>query len=659
MSSPTSETRGKAGWSRSSSCKRRYCRNSIDLRLGYQLSSQPKSRSGSGVRIPFQSLLHIGLVIGVTRRKSWKQRQVSSDHGGPLRDESPQRSLKIQVFVVGCLLWIALVITTTEFIQYSRNVLSLNDRWVSSKLLMQMPPMGAYHFVLTRNALERNQLNLGAWHGFNEVHLNQFVQPAEIDYRFRLAPDAYIYFIFNRGVDGHDGIRLSRNERFPSMLYHANRTNKFLARTSLMLPANALNDGWHELRLTFEHQEVIASIDSSFLVSSPASEDPQIIGLRGGYFSSDVDSVRIVGRDGENLLDESFRNRQTYWRTMAAVVLITLVPIMISAIPFLLRRRLASQVKPAVLRGLLTMAVALTILSMIFSFDYFVWSSRYLYAGYQPGGLRASPLGMHVEGLRARLFQASAELADVAQLKALPVRKEIRQTITAWNGSGGIGVANVACYNAQDPVPKSLSNQELRSLPEKTVGTIRVAFLGTSQTYGEGAETVANTFVARCHTLVAGTLENDLLETYNFSVEGSNSNQLLKEYLESWRFVRPDLLIVNLSNNDSDAASLSANLRTLVNDVRSMHAQIVFVLEPNSIEGNLVHLKSNHVAIRKLGEEMKVPVWDLHDYLSSESFYDSGMLWWDTVHLTNYGQSLTAWWLADQIRTLLKSSKSS
>jgi lysophospholipase L1-like esterase len=575
-----------------------------------------------------------------------------------LRDESPQRSFKIQVLVSGCLLWIALVITTTEFIQYSRNVLSLNDRWVSSKLLMQMAPMGAYHFVLTRNALQRNQLSLGAWHGFNEVHLNQPVQPAEIDYRFRLASHAYIYFVFNRGVEGHDGIRLSRNERFPSMLYDADRMNRFLARTSLMLPANALSDGWHELRLSFEHQDIIASLDGSFLVSVPASKDSQIIGLRGGYFSSDVDSVRIVGLDGKNLLDESFRNRQRYRTIMAVVALMTLMPIMICAIPFF-RRQYSSQIKRTVFRCLLTMAVALTILSMIFSFDYFVWSSRYLYVGYQPGAARPHPVAVRVEALRARLFQASADLADVAQVKAVPVRKEIRQTITAWNGSGGGEVANVARYNAQDTVPKSLSNQELRRLPEKTVGTIRVAFLGTSQTYGEGAETGATTFVARCHSLVAGRLENDLLETYNFSVEGSNSNQLLKEYLESWRFVRSDLLIVNLSNNDSDAASLSVNLRTLVNDVRSMHAQIVFVLEPNSIEGNLVHLKSNHAAIRKLGEELGVPVWDLHGYLSSEAVYDSGMLWWDSVHLTNYGQSLTARWLADQIKPLLKASKSS
>lgn len=563
------------------------------------------------------------------------------------------------MLVGGCLLWIALVITATEFIQYSRNVLLLNGHWVSSKVLMQMPPMGAYPFVLTRNALQRNQLDLGAWHGFNEVHLNEPVQPAEIDYRFRLAPDAYIYFIFNRGENGHDGIRLSRNERFPSMLYHADRTNRFLARTLLMLPANALNDGWHELRLSFDSRQVVASIDGSFLVFAPASAASQVIGFRGGLFSADVDSVRIVGRDGEKLLDESFRNRQSYWTIMAVVASITLVPIMISAIPFLLRRRQATQVKRAVFQCLLTMAVALIILSTIFLFDYFIWSSRYLYAGYQPGAVHPHALAVHVEALRTKLFRAKADLTDgVARVNAFPVRKEIRQTISEWNGSGPSGFTNMARYSAHSSVPTSLSDQEVQGLPEKTPGTIRVAFLGTSQTYGEGAETIGATFVARCHILVAGAQENGRLETYNFSVQGSSSDQLLKKYEESWRFAQPDLLIVNLSNNDPDAANLSRNLETLANEVRATRGQIAFVLEANSPEGNPVHLASNHAAIRKLGAKLGVPVWDLHGYLSSEAVYDSGMLWWDNVHLTNYGQSLTARWLADQIKPLLKASKS-
>jgi hypothetical protein len=128
-------------------------------------------------------------------------------------------SLRAKVLAIGCLLWVALVVEATEFAQYSRNDLLTNGRWVSSKPLMQMPLMGAFNFELTRNALHRNQLHLAEWHGFNEVHLNELVQVGEIEYRFRLDPGAYIYFIFNRSETGQHGIRLSRNKNFPSMFY--------------------------------------------------------------------------------------------------------------------------------------------------------------------------------------------------------------------------------------------------------------------------------------------------------------------------------------------------------------------------------------------------------------------------------------------------------
>jgi hypothetical protein len=94
--------------------------------------------------------------------------------------------------VIGCILWIAFVVEATQFIQHSRNVLLTNGQWVSSKLLMQMHVMGAEHFMKTRNALFRNRLHLGEWHGFNEVSLKEPVEPAAIEYRFRLSPGAYI-----------------------------------------------------------------------------------------------------------------------------------------------------------------------------------------------------------------------------------------------------------------------------------------------------------------------------------------------------------------------------------------------------------------------------------------------------------------------------------
>jgi hypothetical protein len=82
------------------------------------------------------------------------------------------------LILLAAILWIAFAVESTQFIQYSRNVLLTNGQWVNSKLLMQMNIMGSEQFMTTRNALFRNRLHLGEWHGFNEVSLKERVEPA-------------------------------------------------------------------------------------------------------------------------------------------------------------------------------------------------------------------------------------------------------------------------------------------------------------------------------------------------------------------------------------------------------------------------------------------------------------------------------------------------
>src|SRR5262245_57286736 len=201
---------------------------------------------------------------------------------------------------------------------------------------MQMYVMGSEQFMTTRNALFRGQLHLGEWHGFNEVSLKERVEPAAIEYRFRLSRGAYLYFIFNRSASGHYGIRLSRNAKFPSMFYQADRLNRFVSRTVLNLPPNRLNDGWHNLVLSFGSDRVIANLDGAALASMPVKiEGPQIIGLRGGFQPADVDSVRITGKDGRTILDDSFSNRRHYGTIFAAVAVISLLLIGLTTVPLL------------------------------------------------------------------------------------------------------------------------------------------------------------------------------------------------------------------------------------------------------------------------------------------------------------------------------------
>ena len=556
------------------------------------------------------------------------------------------------LILLACILWIAFVVEVTQFIQYSRNVLLTNGQWVSSKLLLQMYVMGSEQFMTTRNALFRDQLHLGEWHGFNEVSLKELVEPAAIEYRFRLSPGAYLYFIFNRGPSGHYGIRLSRNAKFPSMFYQADRLNKFVSRTVLDLTPSRLNDGWHNLVLSFGSGQVTANLDGAALSSMPVkSEGPQVIGLRGGSLPADLDSVRITGTDGRTILDDSFSNRRHYWTILAAVAVSSFVVIGITTIP-LLRRHSPNEFKLGVFQCLMGLGVAIMVLSLFFGFDYFFWSSRYPYKDYLPGGAHAYAVTVQFEALRKKLFLYPKDV------NAFPLDEEVRESITRWNGGKPIIFRDIMRYTRERPiVPEFLDDGQMRGLPPKSDRTIRVAFLGTSQTWGSGAERISETFVARCHGLLAQALGDISVETYNFSISGVSSTELLGKYAESWRFSQPDLLVINLSNNDRRPDTLTANLRTLAHQTRAADGRVVFLLEPNAAEVEHRGLQEKHSAIQRLGQELRVPVWSLDKYMSSDPVYDSGMMWWDKVHLTSYGHGVVAEWLAPQMLAMIRSGR--
>ncbi|MET0643359.1 MAG: SGNH/GDSL hydrolase family protein, partial [Candidatus Binatia bacterium] len=288
---------------------------------------------------------------------------------------------------------------------------------------------------------------------------------------------------------------------------------------------------------------------------------------------------------------------------------------------------------------------------LLFGFDYFFWSSRYPYKDYLPGGAHAFAATVRIEALRQKLFLYPKDVST------LPSDKELREAITRWDGGKPIIFSDIVRYTREHPiVSEFLGEGQVRALPPKSDRTIRVAFLGTSQTYGSGAERIAETFVARCHGLLAQALGDISVETYNFSISGSNSTELLAKYAESWRFSRPDLLVINLSTNDEKIDTLTANLRTLAHLARAAGGRVVFLLEPNAAEVEHRGLQEKHSAIQRLGQELGVPVWNLDGYMSSDPVYDSGIMWWDRVHLTSYGHGVVAEWLAPQMLAMIRPS---
>ena len=112
------------------------------------------------------------------------------------------------------------------------------------------------------------------------------------------------------------------------------------------------------------------------------------------------------------------------------------------------------------------------------------------------------------------------------------------------------------------------------------------------------------------------------------------------------------IVIINLSNNDASANRLASNLDHMIKLSLAEGIQPILVLEPNSVEMKKEYLLANHKSMRGVGKSHKVPVIDMHDYLRKEQ--DKGFLWWDSVHLTDFGQKLFAERLYEELLPLTR-----
>ena len=553
---------------------------------------------------------------------------------------SLSRTRGIAVFVG--VLFVLLLALGTEIVQYSRNTLAVNGSWTSSKALMTVSLMGSEHYLQTRNALRRNRLDLGAWFGHNELHWNRVVQPKTIECRVHLNEGAWLAVIFGRGATGFRGVRLSRHPDFDNVLFRAGRSGAYIERKPFDPPE--FREAWQQLRLEFGADELTVSLDGHTLLVTKRSElSEQIVGFRGGEMRSLVDEVRVTDIEGR-VFEDDFRNTRNRGPVLFGVGLaLTLVLL------------LAGAAAPVGSRGvaiLATQAVLVVLFGAYFVFDFYIWAARYPYSGFTPWGRIDSPLPARYEELRRDLLGVPIRQEPEWRTPAVP--SLLIESVSKAAGQEGLCHWNFVTYGPGESQRRCLQEATPDSIGRKRPDVYRMIVIGTSQTHGEGAEVRSDTVVARTHDLLRKSLPPELrLESLALAIPGSNSSVLMELFRTDWVRLEPNLVVANLSLNDTDPVVFERNLRELAELSKSHGFDLVFSKEAYPRERSDSPLPVRHQVMTELGQEFDVPVLDLHGYLDSDPVYDSALLWWDFAHLSSQGQELAARWWAPRLRPFL------
>jgi lysophospholipase L1-like esterase len=462
------------------------------------------------------------------------------------------------------------------------NTLHGNGRWESSKAGLDHGILGAVSFLTTRTALHRGRLDLGVWHGYHEVLAREPLAPARLSLRFRLRKGGWLAVITAHDGARFEAVRVSREAGFPSACLAGTAAGAFSAKQGLG-GTPELGTGWHRLALRRDGESLAVELDGAAAGRCPVRLGaPARIGLRGsGADHVEVDDLEVESRDPPRRWREDFANHRHAGPWLAAAL--GLVALVDAAVALRARRAQAG-----------------------------LWPALSL-----ANGVVAACAGLALLADTVYFGRLHPEHVDFA---GYPNRIEYQGQI----------VPRLAREVGAGPPPP---------------GVRRILVLGTSQTWGSGAARPEDVWVRRLEAaLQAEARPGERYQLIDGGLPGEISKQVRAVFEKHWLAWQPELVLVNLANNDREAAVLERELERIAARCAERGIRVAFVPEPNATdsrsERSLRGLLERHQAMRAVAARRGIPVVEVHDALVGER--DAGFLWWDRVHLTSYGQERLA-----------------
>jgi len=478
------------------------------------------------------------------------------------------------------------------------NTLYNNERWDSTKTDLDYFAIGSVSFMRKNQALSRCRLDLGAWHGYQEVLFKTPVVFHEIEFEFLLRPEAYLTFIIDKNKDHFSGIRLGVNSAFPNALIAGQHDKGFRIKSPIAVAG--LHPGqWNHFKMTVPENRVPSVTVNGLPVTLPDIRIPWVctVGFRGSFASALVDNVTIRQSEDLDEIHETFLDLSE----SSSVFCIALI-LLIAANGCLLLALLAAEVErrkiPFVLLSLhIGAGLVVTALALFLNF---------YYLGKYPTGVEA------VLTKKEQFFYLNKSNARIVEIAS------------------------------RYPVPAPLD-------------TYRILFFGGSQTVGMAATHKEDAYVdviqQRLNTAAAGEIR---YECINVGLDGATSQKLTYLYEKYWANLGAKIALLSLGVNDAQSPELireyAANLERFIAIGKQYGVRTVFVLEANSTEKYPEELET-HTIMRNMAARENIPLIDAHGFL--EQHQDDGFLWWDFVHPTSFGHRLIADCILDTLRPLL------
>jgi len=223
------------------------------------------------------------------------------------------------IVVTGALLFISGLLAGQAYLEWVNRPCN-NPQWLVEKACLYKPPMGSDTFLAGRQAFAGLHLNLHAWHGYQGLMLREPGRFDELSFRFLLGNRAYLCLFYANDGGTLEGIRVSRNARFPSIRFEVTPEGEFLRKEPLAT-GDVEAEKWNTLRLSVQGSPALSINDH--LIDLKV-EQINTIGFRGGMAKVLIDDVSARRSDG-SIFTENFsahRNRVVVFATACSGLLL-------------------------------------------------------------------------------------------------------------------------------------------------------------------------------------------------------------------------------------------------------------------------------------------------------------------------------------------------
>lgn len=541
---------------------------------------------------------------------------------------------------------------------YSQNSLISHPQWTSYKSLVEFPP--AYHVeaMLGRVELAGNRFKPLPAYGHQKILSSEPQNLHSYSMKVRLKGDGYIDLLFNVEDSKFSGVRISRNDLFPSLTYDSTNDGKFLQSTLFAGPIN--NIKIHTVTLTqTDANELTLLVDSAKVQTIKKSFNPN---TRFGFFTSlddlEIFSITTTDINGQTRnLDFSNKTKEEpfFIRNLSTVASIV---ILLTLIFFALNKL---RNFPGVLFKTSQFVLCLGI--FWYSFDYFYYSrvaQKFSYTPFEFQSMNGSFYYLNFEKIRYSFFNQWKTFLGETPLTFDDLKHM------------GIHMDQLPYQFCRGSDCKFVKLDKNWTAGPKDSSTKRILYMGGSFSAGAGAESIAQSFFYRnqhnLSTMLKAKHIDQTLESLNISESNLNINaETLSRLKHQIDIFQPDFLYMTIFLG---ADSSIPPIEELVDYAHEKKIQTFVMVPPqNSENGNLQTHKLSSTLEQGLEQT------DTATATPTDSYYfpykkrlrrlqkhgaiivnpnavlnplpmTTGLYWWDFTHPTPSGIETLSEWLS-------------